>query len=210
MPACYNPAHHHKSPQDSVNAMGEVYKTIFQTTRAIKPESVTQACPCGTPPSLAWLPFMDQAVTADPVGAVQVRRRIKMYKALLGPQSAVYGDHVELSAMTPVGKDGWSEHGSDFASTMGTGGVPGTKFVWPDPGPKFKPVALTSEKEAHWKKWIGLYNEKMLSKGDFRDLYVYGYDVPEAYAIEKDGKMYYAFFASQRRRRSRVKSSCAG
>ena len=133
VPACYNPAHHHKSPQDSVNAMGDVYKTIFQTTRAIKPESVTQACPCGTPPSLAWLPFIDQAVTADPVGAVQVRRRIKMYKALMGPEAAVYGDHVELSEMTRVGKN-WSEHGSDFASTLGTGGVPGTKFVWPDPG----------------------------------------------------------------------------
>ena len=197
VPKCYNPAHHHKSPQDSVNAMGEVYKTIFQTTRAIKPESVTQACPCGTPPSLAWLPFIDQAVTADPVGAVQVRRRIKMYKALLGPQAAVYGDHVELSSMTPLAHGNWSEHGSDFASTLGTGGVLGTKFVWPDPGPKFKPVALTSEKEAHWKKWIALYNEKMLSKGDFRDLYVYGYDVPEAYAIEKDGKMYYAFFAEK-------------
>jgi alpha-galactosidase len=195
VPKCYNPAHHHKSPQDSVNAMGEVYKIIFETTRAIKPESVTQACPCGTPPSLAWLPFIDQAVTADPVGAVQVRRRIKMYKALLGPQSAVYGDHVELSAMTPKGKGDWSEHGDDFASTLGVGGVPGTKFVWPDPGPKYAPVNLTSEKEAHWKKWIGLYNEKMLSKGNFLDLYVYGYDSPEAYAIEKDGKMYYAFFA---------------
>jgi alpha-galactosidase len=197
VPACYNPAHHHKSPQESVKAMGEVYKTIFQTTRAIKPESVTQACPCGTPPSLAWLPFIDQAVTADPVGAVQVRRRIKMYKALLGPQSAVYGDHVELSAMTSTGGGNWSEHGDDFASTLGVGGVPGTKFVWPDPGPKFKPVNLTSEKEDHWKKWIGLYNDKMLSKGEFRDLYVYGYDVPEAYAIEKDGKMYYAFFTKE-------------
>lgn len=197
VPACYNPAHHHKSPQDSVNAMGAVYKAIFQTTRSIKPESVTQACPCGTPPSLAWLPFIDQAVTADPVGSVQVRRRIKMYKALLGPEAAVYGDHVELSAMSRVGANGWSEHGTDFASTLGAGGVPGTKFVWPDPGPKFKPVALTSEKEAHWKKWIALYNQKMLSRGEFRDLYVYGYDVPEAYAIEKSGKMYYAFFASE-------------
>jgi alpha-galactosidase len=197
VPACYNPAHHHKSPQESVNAMADVYKIIFQTTRAIKPESVTQACPCGTPPSLAWLPFIDQAVTADPVGAVQVRRRIKMYKALLGPQAAVYGDHVELSSMTPVGKGNWSEHGDDFASTLGVGGVPGTKFVWPDPGPKYKPVNLTSEKEEHWKKWIGLYNEKMLSKGEFRDLYVYGYDSPEAYAVEKDGKMYYAFFAEK-------------
>ena len=194
VPACYNPAHHHQWPQDSVRAMGEVYKTIFETTRAIKPESVTQACPCGTPPSLAWLPFIDQAVTADPVGAVQVRRRIKMYKALLGPEAAVYGDHVELSAMTRVGKN-WSEHGTDFASTLGTGGVLGTKFVWPDPGPKFRPVVLTAEKDEHWKKWIALYNEKMLSRGEFRDLYVYGYDAPEGYAIEKHGKMYYAFFA---------------
>jgi len=61
VPQCFNPAHHHKSPQDSVNAMGDVYKEIFQTTRALKPQSVTQSCPCGTPPSLAWLPFMDQA-----------------------------------------------------------------------------------------------------------------------------------------------------
>jgi len=197
VPVCYNPAHHHKSSQDSVNAMGEVYKAIFETSRALKPESVTQACPCGTTPSLAWLPFIDQAVTADPVGAVQVRRRIKMYKALLGPQSAVYGDHVELSEMTSLGHGNWSEHGTDFASTVGTGGVPGTKFVWPDPGPKYKPVALTSEKEEHWKKWLALYNDKMLSKGEFLDLYVYGYDVPEAYAISKDGKMYSAFFAPE-------------
>src|SRR5215472_506931 len=194
VPACYNPAHRHKSPQESVNAMADVYKTIIQTTRAIKPDSVTQACPCGTPPSLAWLPYIDQAVTADPVGAVQVRRRIKMYKALLGPDSAVYGDHVELSAMSRAGH-GWSEHGSDFASTIGTGGVVGTKFVWPDPGPKFKPVALTPEKEEHWKKWIGIYNQKMLSQGTFLDLYTIGYDLPEGYAIQKDGKMYYAFFS---------------
>ena len=195
VPACYNPKHHHKSPQDSVQAMGEVYKTIFQTTRAIKPESVTQSCPCGTPPSLAWLPYMDQAVTADPVGAVQVRRRVKMYKALLGPEAAVYGDHVELSAMSRSAKGNYVESGDDFASTIGTGAVVGTKFVWPDPGPKFKNVLLTQQKDKHWKKWIGIYNQKMLSKGTFRNLYVYGYDVPEAYAIEKDGKMYYAFFA---------------
>ena len=196
VPECHNPAHHHKSPQDSVNAMADVYKTIFQTTRALKPQSVTQSCPCGTPPSLAWLPYMDQAVTADPVGAVQVRRRIKMYKALLGPEAAVYGDHVELSAMTRAGKD-WIEHGDDFASTIGTGGVVGTKFVWPDAGSKFKYVNLTEQKEERWKKWIAIYNEKMLSKGTFLPLYNYGYDVPEAYAIEKDGKMYYAFFAPE-------------
>jgi alpha-galactosidase len=194
-PLCYNPKHHHKSPMDSVYAMGDVYKVIFETTRALKPQSVTQSCPCGTPPSLAWFRYMDQAVTADPVGSAQVRRRIKMYKALLGANSAVYGDHVELTRIASLGSHE-EDVGRDFASTLGTGGVLGTKFTWPDYGPQFKNVVLTPEKEEHWKKWISIYNQKMLSKGIFRNLYVIGYDNPEGYAIEKDGNMYYAFFTS--------------
>ena len=38
----------------------------------------------------------------------------------------------------------------------------------------------------------------MLSKGTFLDLYVYGYDAPEGYAIEKDGNMFYAFYAPEK------------
>ncbi len=196
-PPCYNPAHHHKSPMDSVYAMGEVYKIIFETTRALKADSVTQSCPCGTPPSLAWFRYMDQAVTADPVGSVQVRRRMKMYKALLGPRAAIYGDHVELTQISGIG-DNEQDVGSDFASTLGTGGVLGTKFTWPDYGPKLKNVFLNPGKEPHWKKWIDLYNQKMLSKGNFLDLYVYGYDFPEAYAIEKDGNMFFAFYSAEK------------
>jgi alpha-galactosidase len=197
VPPCYNPKHHHKSPEDSIKAMADVYRVIFQTTRFLKPESVTQICPCGTTPNLAWLPYEDQAVTADPVGSLQVRRRIKMYKALLGPRAAVYGDHVELSEMRQVGKE-YVEEGRDFASTVGTGGVVGTKFTWPGdaPRPRFEHVLLTPEKEVFWKKWIDLYNSKMLASGTFRNLYTIGYDDPEGYAIEKDGKMYYAFFAA--------------
>jgi alpha-galactosidase len=196
-PLCYNPKHHHKSPYDSVYAMADVYKTIFETTRALKPDSVTQSCPCGTPPNLAWLRYMDQAVTADPVGSIQVRRRVKMYKALLGPAAAVYGDHVELTRVKNASGDQELDLGEDFASTLGTGGVLGTKFTWPDYGAKFQTVYLNQEKEAHWKEWIGLYNEKMLSKGNFLDLYVYGFDSPEAYAIEKGGNFYYAFYAPE-------------
>jgi len=194
-PLCYNPKHHHKSPRDSVYAMGDVYKTIFETTRALKPDSVTQSCPCGTPPSVAWFRYLDQAVTADPVGSIQVRRRVKMYKALLGPRAAVYGDHVELTRIANAAADNEEDLGTDFASTLGTGGVLGTKFTWPDYGPKFKDVYLGAEKEAQWREWISRYNEKMLSKGNFQNLYVYGFDFPEAYAIEKDGHMYYAFYA---------------
>lgn len=195
VPPCYNPAHHHKSPYDSIYAMGDVYKVIFETTRALKKDSVTQICPCGTPPSVAWFRFMDQAVTADPVGSVQVRRRIKMYKALLGSKAAIYGDHVELTKIANPSTAHEVDMGDDFASTVGVGGVPGTKFTWPDYGAKFKPVFLTPEREAHWKQWLGIYNSKMLANGDFLNLYVYGYDQPEAYVIEKGGRLYYAFYA---------------
>lgn len=194
-PPCYNPRHHHKSPRDSILAMPKVIQAIFETSRALKPYSVTQICPCGAPPNFAWLPYMNQAVTADPVGSVQVRRRIKMYKALLGPKAAVYGDHVELTKIRFANTDNEIDIGEDFASTVGAGGVIGTKFVWPDPGPHFKNVYLTPAKEKIWKKWTAIYNREMLSSGTFLDLYNYGYDFPEAYAIRKDGKMYYAFYA---------------
>src|SRR5438093_4508262 len=91
----------------------------------------------------------------------------------------------------------YMELGTDFASTLGAGGVVGTKFTLPDYGPKFKNVTLTPNKESHWKKWIDIYNSKRLSDGTFLNLYVYGYDMPEAYAIQKGGKTYYAFFAPQ-------------
>jgi alpha-galactosidase len=210
VPPCYNPKHHHKSPMDSTYAMGEVYKVIFQTTRALKPNSVTQSCPCGTPPSLAWLRYMDQAVTADPVGSAQVRRRIKMYKAILGPRAAVYGDHVELTRITGAFSGKEQDTGRDFASTLGTGGVLGTKFTWPPDDPKYKSVNLTPEKDTYWKKWISLYNDKMLSKGTFLDLYTIGYDVPEGYAVEKDGSMYYAFYAPDKVPTSQTSATSTG
>ena len=197
VPMCYNPAHHHKSPQDSVNAVADVYKTIYQTTRALKPNSVTQSCPCGTPPSLAWLPYMDQAVTADPVGAVQVRRRIKMYKALLGPDSAVYGDHVELSTMDRVGNN-WREHGEDFASTIGTGGVVGTKVRLARTRPELQAGQPDpAQRRSTGRSGLPSTTTKCSRKAISVICTSTATTAPEAYAIEKDGKMYYAFFAPQ-------------
>ena len=121
-----------------------------------------------------------------------------MYKALLGPAAAVYGDHVELTEVKLSNTLHEVDKGRDFASEVGVGAVLGTKFTWPDYGPKFKTVELTQEKEQHWQKWIQLYNAKMLSKGNFLNLYTYGYDIPEGYAIEKDGRMYYAFYAPEK------------
>jgi alpha-galactosidase len=191
-PRCYNPLHHHKSPDESVAAVGKVYQVIYETAHEVKPHSVVEVCPCGNPPNLAWLPYLDQAVTADPRGAAQVRRRIKMYKALLGPEAAVYGDHVEMTRSRATGEQ-TPEQAADFASTIGPGGVVGTNFTWPEN--EKANVSLTPAKSKLWQKWIPIYTSKMLSQGTFLNLYLQGYDVPEAYVIRKDAKFYYAFFS---------------
>ncbi len=53
---------------------------------------------------------------------------------------------MELTRISGVGGDE-QDIGSDFASTLGTGGVLGTKFTWPDYGPKLKNVYLNEGKE---------------------------------------------------------------
>jgi alpha-galactosidase len=118
-----------------------------------------------------------------------------MYKGLLGPSAAVSGDHSEL-AENPSTLGGERLLGRDFASTLGTGGVVSTRFVWPQAPPGTEDVLLTPEKEAQWTKWLALDRTTRLSRGTFRNLYVHGFDSPEGYCIEKDGRMYYAFFTA--------------
>jgi alpha-galactosidase len=190
IPACHNPSHHHARPEESTEAMAEAYRVIFETTRLLRPDSVTQICPCGTPITHHLLPYTDQTVTADPTSSAQIRQRIKFYKALAGPHVAVFADHVELS-----------NGGVDFASEIGAGGVPGTKFVWPeDPDVKRRlkeDWSLTPEKEALWQKWFGLYNLHRPAAGEYLNQYDLAFDRPEAHAIRKGERLYYAFYTEK-------------
>jgi alpha-galactosidase len=190
MPACHNPAHQHSRPEESTEAFAAAYRIIFETTRQLRPDSVTQICSCGTPMTFSLLPYSDQTVTADPTSSLQIRQRIKFYKALSGPRSAVFADHVELS-------DG----GVDFASEIGAGGVPGSKFIWPDDEQvraRLKEVwTLPEEKKVVWKKWFDLYNTYRPAEGEYLNLYDLAFDTPETHLISKDGNFYYAFYAAK-------------
>ncbi len=184
-PPCYNPAHHHARPEESSEAVPEFFKTIYETAKSFKPDALVELCPCGTAYSFFNLPYLNMAVASDPGSSWQIRSKGKTLKALMGDEVAYFGDHVELS-------DGHQ----DFASTVGIGGVVGTEFTWPGAIPKNKRAQLTPEREKIWKRWIDLYREKMLSKGEYLGgLYDIGFDKPEAHAIRKDGAMYYAFYA---------------
>jgi len=189
VPACHNPAHHHAHPEESIIAYAELYRKIFERVRQLRPEGVVQICPCGTPITYSLLPATDQTVTADPTSSAQVRQRIKFYKALTGRRAAVFADHVELS-------DG----GVDFASGIGAGGVPGTKFTYqvsPQRQAQLKENwQLTPQKEELWRFWFDLYQRHRLAEGEYLGfLYDLAFDVPEAHVIRKEDTFYYAFFA---------------
>jgi len=184
-PACYNPAHHHAKPEDSVEAMPDFFRELYDTAQSIKPGALVEFCPCGTSFSFFTMPYFNMSVASDPTSSFQVRSKAKTLKALMGDDLPFFGDHVELS-------DG----GNDFASTVGVGGVVGTQFVLPKLTEKRSKSDLTSAREADFQKWLSIYHNKMLSRGQYLgQLYDIGFDVPETHVIRRDQTMYYAFFA---------------
>jgi alpha-galactosidase len=184
---CYNPKHHHAYPEESVEKLGEFWQEIIKTAQEINPDAVVEICPCGTSYAFHNLPYMNQAVSSDPLSSWQVRLKGKTLKGLMGESAPYYGDHVELS-----------DDASDFASSVGIGAVVGTKFTMPSSTGIAAQFALNPQKEHEWKKWIDIYNQKMLPKGIYLgELYDIGFDLPETHVIQKDGHMYYAFYAKE-------------
>jgi len=185
VPPCFNPAHHHARPEESVEDLANFFKMIFDTARSIKPDALVEWCPCGTAFNFYNLPNFNMSVASDPHRSWQVRTKGKSLKAMHGDSTAYFGDHVELS-----------DDRQDFASTVGIGGVVGTQFTWPVGSARRANLDLTPEKELIWQKWISLFKVKMLPLGEYRgDLYDIGFDRPEAHAIRKAASMYYAFYA---------------
>ena len=186
-------------PWQAPELMPTYFGKIYDEARSMKPDAVIQVCPCGCAVNYWLLPNINQAVASDPMSSRQVRMKRKAYAAM-APALAYYGDHVELT-----------DNGNDFASQIGTGSVIGTKFTWPKDNPDVTdgPFVLTQEKEALIRKWMKIYKENNLSRGQYLNLYTWGYDYPEAHVIRctkddvqgtkddvqstKDA-MYYAFY----------------
>jgi alpha-galactosidase len=182
----YNPASGLERPEEACERHPEFFQGIYERAQADKPGSVVQVCPCGCAVNFFYLPYINQAVASDPTSSLQIRQKRKAYAAMC-PDLAYYADHVELS-------DG----GLDFPSQVGVGGVIGTKFTWPEPNPAATENGgslLTPEKEQLLRKWVPIYSGKMLSRGEYLNLYDCGFDKPEAHVIRKDGAMYYSFYA---------------
>ena len=182
----YNEASGLDDPWQAPEQMPGYFGKVLEEARKYKPEAVVQVCPCGCAVNYFIIPHINQAVASDPMSSMQVRMKRKAYAAM-APALAYYGDHVELT-------DG----GNDFASQIGTGSVIGTKFTWPKDNPYAESSCLlTTEKEALIKKWMRIYKENDLARGEYLNLYTWGFDVPEAHVIRQHNALYYAFYADK-------------
>ena len=170
------------------------FKAIWDAAQSTKPGAIVEICPCGTGYSFLTMPYLNITVASDPKSSWQVRLNGKTIKALLGDRTAYLGDFVELS-----------EGGTDFASTLGVGGVIGTNFTLPGIAKKKDPkliheqgdiVELTPQRRAIWGQWTKLYQEMRLVDGVYLGtLYDIGFDKPETHVIAKGEALYYAFYA---------------
>lgn len=190
VPACYNPVHNHDYPEKSIENLSKFWETLYKTANSIKKDVVIELCPCGTNFCFYNLPFINQTVASDPLSSWQIRLKGKTFKALMGANASYFGDHIELS-----------DNGNDWASVIGIGAIMGSKFTLPvserEKNLKER-YDLTKEKELEWEKWIKIYKKNKLSMGTYLgELYDIGFDKPETHAIQKNKKMYYAFYAQE-------------
>ena len=179
VPACFNKAHNHRSPLDSFQAMPHVFEAIQTTLRGLKKDGLHEVCICALPHSPYYMPYYDLANASDPVNPLQVRRRVKLEKAIRGGSFAV-GDGYQV----PVREwDGFSAP-ELFESAMATGAQFTTFYD-----------RLDERERATWQRWFREYRELELHRGEYLSLYDLAFDLPEVHVVRKGAVMYYGVFA---------------
>jgi alpha-galactosidase len=179
VPPCYNPAHHHASPLDSFQSMPRVFERIDKTLHRLKPDPWFEVCICAMPHSPYNMPWYHIANASDPVTTAQVRQRIKVEKAIRGPEFCV-GDCYQV----PLDQWKGSSVPESFESAMGTGAQLTTFYA-----------KLDDSQRAKWERWFRLYRELDLARGEYLNLYDIAFDKPEVHVVRKGGDLYYGVFA---------------
>lgn len=189
---CHNKAHNHQKASESYQSHPQIFREIFQATTQAKSSALIETCPCGTAYSIYNLPYQNMTVASDPESSLQVRQKGKILRALTGDQVVFFGDHVELS-----------NEGTDFASTIGIGGLVGSNFTRPElvtepPMADEKPSGLTPDRLSIWKKWLPIAKSKRLWNGEYLGgLYDIGFDKPETHVVRQGRTLHYGFYADR-------------
>jgi len=179
VPACFNKAHHHRSPLDSFQAVPKLFEMIARTLHELKPDPYNEVCICSLPHSPYNMPYYDIANASDPVNTFEVRSRIKLEKAIRGGTFAV-GDCYQV----PIHEWTGASVPESFESAMGTGAQLTTFYAH-----------LDDRQKAHWNRWFHEYRDLGLSQAEYVNLYDLAFDKPEVHVVRKGQEMYYGIFA---------------
>jgi alpha-galactosidase len=164
---------------ESFRSVSELFRVIEESLHRYKKDPYSEVCICATPHSPYNMPYYDIATASDPVTPLQMRRRIKVEKAIHGPSFAV-GDCYQV----PVDEWRGSSVPQSFESAMGTGAQLTTFYK-----------DLDSGQLKIWQKWFRKYRELGLSSGEYLNYYDIAFDTPEGHVVRKGGDLYYGFFA---------------
>ena len=175
VPPCYNPQHKHESPLSPYWNMSRQYQQMYNDVQSIKPGYPIEMCECGRPHDPYKMPYYNITNASDATSKKQVRQRLKVEKALNGSQ--VY---FNPGYILPESKE---DHGYDpceIDECVAMGGYFETYYT-----------ELTPEQKKEWMKWMKIYREDRIYKGEYLNLYDIANDVPEFHVTKKGDKFYY-------------------
>ena len=188
VPACYNPAHHHAQPEDSVEALPDFFRAIYDTAQSVKPGALVEFCPCGTGFSFFTMPHFNMSVASDPEkflsGSFQgedLESPDGRQRSLLRRSRRTQRWRQRLCFHAGGGRRGGNAVCSSFSGSE-------EEQIRSDSGAGegIRKVACAS------------IATRCCRRGQYLgQLYDIGFDVPETHVIRKDQTMYYAFFAKQ-------------
>ncbi|WP_273275720.1 alpha-galactosidase [Maribacter polysiphoniae] len=175
VPPCYNPKHKHKSPLSPYWNMPEQFKIIYDKAQSIKPGCAVEMCECGRPHDPYKMPFYNITNASDATSKKQVREKLKVEKALNG--SSVY---FNPGYILPHREEGWNYDPCEIDECVAMGGYFETYYT-----------EISPEKKEEWKKWLKIYREEEIYKGEYLNLYDIANDYPEFHVTKKENTLYY-------------------
>ncbi len=180
VPACYNPAHEHRTPLDGFESVPKVFAEINEELHRHVADPFLEACVCALPHAPWIMPHYPLANASDPRSSAQARRRVKAEKAIRGPLFAV-GDGYQV----PFDEHRGTSLKESFETAIGTGAQLTTFYADLDPRQK-----------TLWRRWFQEYRAQGLGTGETLNLYDIAFDLPEAHVVRRGRDLYYGFYAA--------------
>ena len=182
---CFNPAHKHQYPEQSLEDYPLMQKTVYETFARLKPEGFVVAfCFDGVVPFFYHHHYETRPwCNSDQTSEKQSRWKQKLCKAIFGPTRTLLDDHSDVKYLT--GKRGTWYLGP--VSGLAMGSVLETAI-----GPGY------DYKSHHYDDIFATYHrEKLPEGGEYLNLYNVIHDKPECHVVRKGGALYFGFFANK-------------